>query len=164
MTQSRIALGINCGHDAAATVCDPSGVLASIAEERLNRIKHFCGFPSRAVRAVLAQCGVTIDDVDIVAFSSQYGVFPQHTDSVVVGLDARPQAPIAENIAFQPDAADPVGSVERQLGEIWVGFGDRHPWARVDEMRSSASSVHTYGTITCTTISRTRRPRFCSPG
>ena len=134
MKQRRIALGINCGHDASATVCDPTGVLASIAEERLNRIKHFCGFPSRAVQAVLAQCGMTIEDVDIVAFSSQYGVFPQHADSVVVGIDARAQAPTAENLAFQPDTTDSVASVERQLGEVWAGFGDRHPWARVDEM------------------------------
>jgi carbamoyltransferase len=133
--QSRIALGINCGHDAAATVCDASGVLASIAEERLNRVKHFCGFPSLAIRAVLRQCGVTIDDIDIIAFSSQYGVFPQHANSVVVGRDGRPHAPLPENTAFAPDSADPVGSVERRLGEIWVGFGERHQWARVDEMR-----------------------------
>lgn len=134
MRQRRIALGINTAHDASATVCDPTGVLASIAEERLNRIKHFCGFPSLAVRAVLAQCGLTIDDVDIVAFSSQYGVLSRHEDSLVVGLDARPRAPSAENIAFQPEGADPVAAVERRLGELWTGFGDRHPFARVDEM------------------------------
>ncbi len=134
MRQRRIALGINCAHDASATVCDPTGVLASIAEERLNRIKHYCGFPALAIRAVLDQCGLTIDDVDIVAFSSQYGVLPQHDDSVVVALDARPRQPSAENMAFQPDGADPVASVERQLGEIWTGFGDRHPYARVDDM------------------------------
>jgi carbamoyltransferase len=134
VSQRRIALGLNFGHDAAATVCDPTGVLASIAEERLNRIKHFCGFPSLAVRAVLEQCGLTIDDVDIIAFSSQYGVMPQHEDSLVVGIDAHPRVPSAENMAFQPEAADPVASVERRLGELWTGFGDRHPWARLDEM------------------------------
>jgi carbamoyltransferase len=134
MRRRRIALGINCAHDASATLCDSTGILASIAEERLNRIKHFCGFPSRAVRAVLDQCGLTIDDIDIIAFSSQFGVFPRHEDSLVVGLDARPRAPSAETIAFQPDASDPVGSVERRLGDIWTGFGDRHPYARLDEM------------------------------
>ena len=134
MRKRRIALGINCAHDASATLCDPTGVLASIAEERLNRIKHYCGFPSLAVGAVLKQCGLNIDDVDIVAFSSQYGVLPRHRDSVVVGLDASARAPSAENMAFEPEAADPVGSVERRLGEIWEGFGDRHQLARVDEM------------------------------
>ena len=43
--QRRIALGIDTGHDASATLCDLTGVLASIAEERLNRIKHFCDSP-----------------------------------------------------------------------------------------------------------------------
>jgi len=132
--QPRIALGINCAHDASATVCDSTGVLASIAEERLNRIKHYCGFPSLAIRAVLKQSGLTIDDVDIVAFSSQYGVLPQHSDSVVVGLDARARPPAADNMAFELDGADPVAAVERRLGEIWTGFGERHPYARLDEM------------------------------
>lgn len=134
MRRPRIALGINCAHDASATLCDATGVLASIAEERLNRIKHFCGFPSLAVRAVLEQCGLTIDDVDIVAFSSQYGVLPQHEDSLVVGLDGRARAPSAENMSFQPDISDPVASVERQLGDLWAGFAHRHPSARGDEM------------------------------
>lgn len=134
MQQRRIALGLNCGHDAAATLCDSSGVRASIAEERLNRIKHYCGFPASAIRAVLAQCDLTIDDVDIIAFSSQYGVLPQHHDHIVVGLDAKPRAPSAENIAFQPDPTDPIGSVERNLGEIWTGFGDRYPTTRIGEL------------------------------
>jgi carbamoyltransferase len=132
--QRRIALGLNCGHDAAATLCDSCGVRASIAEERLNRIKHYCGFPLLAIRAVLAQCDLTIDDVDVIAFSSQYGVLHQHHDHIVVGLDAKPRAPSAENMAFEPDPTDPIGSVERNLGEIWTGFGDRHPTARVDEL------------------------------
>ena len=76
-----------------------------------------------------------MQDVDIIAFSSQYyGVFPQHEDSLVVGIGGRPRAPSAENMAFQPEAADSVASVERRLGERWAGFADRHPWARVDEM------------------------------
>ena len=37
-------------------------------------------------------------------------------------------------MAFQPEAADPIGAVERRLGELWTGFAERHPWARVDEM------------------------------
>lgn len=134
MRRSLVALGVNCAHDASATLCDATGVLASIAEERLNRVKHFCGFPSLAVRAVLAQCGMTIEDVDVLAFSSQYGVLRQHDDSLVVGLDARRRAPCAENIAFEPDASDLIASIERQLGDLWTGFGDRHPSARLDEM------------------------------
>ncbi len=134
MNHSRIALGINCAHDASATLCDPSGILASIAEERLNRVKHFCGFPSLAVRAVLDHCGLTLDDVDIIAFSSQYGVFPQHEDNVVVGLDARPRASSAEDIAFRLQEGEPTTVLEQRLGEGWIGFADRHPFARLGEM------------------------------
>ena len=135
MKQRRIALGINCGHDASATVCDPTGVLASIAEERLNRIKHFCGFPSRAVQAVLAQCGMTIEDVDIVAFSSQYAYSPSTWHSAVVGIDAGAQAPTAETLAFQPDATD---FRRRRSSANWGRCGQASaiviPGARVDEM------------------------------
>ena len=39
----------------------------AIAEERLNRIKHYAGFPSLAVKACLDAVGAKISDIDHVA-------------------------------------------------------------------------------------------------
>jgi carbamoyltransferase len=49
-------LGINAFHGDAAAVLVRDGVLlAGVEEERLNRIKHWAGFPARAVGAVLEE-------------------------------------------------------------------------------------------------------------
>jgi carbamoyltransferase len=63
-------LGINafCGDASAALIKD--GILvAAIAEERLSRRRHWAGFPAGAVKAVLAEGGISIEEVDHVALS-----------------------------------------------------------------------------------------------
>src|SRR4051812_18457441 len=63
-------LGINAFHGDASAVLVKDGVLvAAIEEERLNRRKHCAGFPTLAVRAVLAGAGVAAADVDHIAIS-----------------------------------------------------------------------------------------------
>ncbi|MFZ5624073.1 MAG: carbamoyltransferase [Gemmatimonadota bacterium] len=64
-----IVLGLNVFHaDAAACLVRDGRVVAAVAEERLGtRVKHFAGFPARAIRAVLDAAGVSIEDVDAVA-------------------------------------------------------------------------------------------------
>src|SRR5437870_1805455 len=63
-----LILGLNMFHAdaAAAIVRDGKGVFA-IAEERLNRHKHYGGFPSLAVKACLDAVGAKITDIDHVA-------------------------------------------------------------------------------------------------
>jgi carbamoyltransferase len=58
-------LGLNTFHaDASAVLLRDGELVAAVAEERLNRVKHFAGFPARAVREVLDVAGVGIGDVD----------------------------------------------------------------------------------------------------
>lgn len=65
-----LVLGINAFHaDAAAVLYRDGRPLAAIAEERLNRIKHFAGFPALAVGEVLRMGGVSLSDVDGVAIA-----------------------------------------------------------------------------------------------
>ncbi|MGE5733864.1 MAG: carbamoyltransferase, partial [Acidobacteriota bacterium] len=53
--------------DASAAIIDDGKVLFAIAEERLNRKKHFAGFPALAVKACLEAAGARISDLDHVA-------------------------------------------------------------------------------------------------
>ena len=64
-----IILGINAFHaDASACLLVDGHVVAAVAEERLGRrLKHASGFPSNAIRCVLAIGGVDISGVDAVA-------------------------------------------------------------------------------------------------
>lgn len=63
-----LILGLNMFHaDASAAIVQDGEVLFAIAEERLNRVKHYGGFPALAVKACLDAAGVKISEVDHVA-------------------------------------------------------------------------------------------------
>src|SRR5947208_13249645 len=63
-----LILGLNMLHaDASAAIIQDGEVIFAIAEERLNRIKHYAGFPSLAVKACLDAAGAKIADVNHVA-------------------------------------------------------------------------------------------------
>lgn len=63
-----LILGLNMFHaDASAAIVLDGEVKFAIAEERLNRHKHFGGFPALAVKACLDSIGAKISDIDHVA-------------------------------------------------------------------------------------------------
>jgi carbamoyltransferase len=63
-----LILGLNTFHpDASAAIIQDGEVVFAIAEERLNRVKHYAGFPAQAIQACLNAVGATIKDVDHVA-------------------------------------------------------------------------------------------------
>lgn len=63
-----VILGINSFHaGASAAVIVDGQPLAAIAEERLNRVKYFAGFPKLAIERCLEMAGLTLADVDHVA-------------------------------------------------------------------------------------------------
>src|SRR5260370_1155983 len=60
-----LILGLNMFHaDASAAIVHDGEVAFAIAEERLNRRKHFGGFPALAIKACLDAVGTKISDVD----------------------------------------------------------------------------------------------------
>jgi carbamoyltransferase len=63
-----LILGLNMFHaDASAAILQDGEVIFAVAEERLNRIKHYAGFPAVAIKACLDAAGAKITDVDHVA-------------------------------------------------------------------------------------------------
>lgn len=66
-----LILGLNMFHaDASAAIVLDGEVKFAISEERLNRHKHFGGFPGLAVQACLDAVGAKISDVEHVAVGS----------------------------------------------------------------------------------------------
>src|SRR5476649_637868 len=65
-----IILGLNCYHaDAAACVLVDGILIAAAEEERFRRIKHWAGFPSKAIRYCLSEAAVRLGDINIVAIN-----------------------------------------------------------------------------------------------
>jgi carbamoyltransferase len=63
-----LILGLNMFHaDASAAIVLDGEIKFAVAEERLNRHKHFGGFPALAVRACLDAVDAKISDIDHVA-------------------------------------------------------------------------------------------------
>ena len=63
-----LILGLNMFHaDASAAIVQDGNVLFAIAEERLNRVKHYAGFPALAIQACLEAAGARMSDIDHVA-------------------------------------------------------------------------------------------------
>jgi carbamoyltransferase len=63
-----VVLGLTTYHpgSSAALLVDGRPV-AAVAEERLNRIKYYAGFPAESVRTCLRMAGLELTDVDVVA-------------------------------------------------------------------------------------------------
>jgi carbamoyltransferase len=65
-----VILGLNAFHgDSSAALLVDGVLVAACEEERFRRIKHWAGLPTEAVRACLAQAGLTPSDVDHVAIN-----------------------------------------------------------------------------------------------
>src|SRR5205814_6275094 len=63
-----LILGLNVfDADASAAIIKDGEVLFAISEERLNRVKHYAGFPALAIQSCLDAAGAKITDVDHVA-------------------------------------------------------------------------------------------------
>lgn len=63
-----LVLGLNMFHgDASAAIIQDGEVMFAIAEERLNRVKHYGGIPALSIKACLDAVGANIGDIDHVA-------------------------------------------------------------------------------------------------
>ena len=64
-------LGLSQHHDSAAALLRDGQIVAFCEEERFSRIKHDGGFPALAVQWCLRSAGITLADVDHVAYFFQ---------------------------------------------------------------------------------------------
>ena len=64
-------LGINAYHaDASACILKDGKLVFAIEEERINRIKHWAGFPVESIKACLIYSDLKLEDIDLIAFNS----------------------------------------------------------------------------------------------
>ncbi len=62
-------LGLSCFyHDASACLLEDGKIIAAAQEERFTRKKHDIGFPVNSAKWCLEHAGITINDVDYIAF------------------------------------------------------------------------------------------------
>src|SRR5262245_37338987 len=65
-----IILGLNAFHaDSSAALIRDGKLVAAAEEERFRRTKHWAGFPSQAIAYCLGEAGITLADIDHIAFN-----------------------------------------------------------------------------------------------
>ena len=63
-----IILGLNAYHgDSSACIVVDGELIAAVEEERFNRVKHWAGLPTQAIKYCLSEAGCSIKDVDFIA-------------------------------------------------------------------------------------------------
>jgi len=71
-------LGIHCGHDATATLIDENGnIIASVAEERITRVKYHAGFPYESIFEVLRHGDISPNQIKYIGSSTKRLFHPQ---------------------------------------------------------------------------------------
>ena len=69
--KNKYILGLNIYHgDSSACLMRNGEIIYAIEEERLNRIKHWAGFPIKSISACLFYANITLDEVDYIAVNS----------------------------------------------------------------------------------------------
>jgi carbamoyltransferase len=142
---NRVILGINSAHaDSAAVLVTDAGIVAAIAEERLNRQKHCAGFPALAVQEVMRIGGVSLRDV---------------TD-IAVARD--PRANLAAKAAFV--ARDPLKRIARAVDRFGIHRGVQSTSALVAEaLGARAKDVHAEFHQVEHHVAHLASSFFCSP-
>jgi carbamoyltransferase len=69
-------LGIHDGHNASACLLQDGRVVYVFQEERLTNLKNFVGFPERSIRRILELAHLSMDQIDEVAWASNYMLDP----------------------------------------------------------------------------------------
>ena len=60
-----ISIGINANHaDSSISIFENNKLIFAIEEERINRIKHWSGFPSESIELGLNSCDLNLDQID----------------------------------------------------------------------------------------------------
>jgi carbamoyltransferase len=66
-------LGVNAFHPNSAACILKNGVLIfAIEEERINRIKNWCGFPEQAIKKCLDYAKININEVSLIAINKNF--------------------------------------------------------------------------------------------
>ncbi len=68
----KIILGINSYHaDSSACIVKNGKVLAAIEEERINRIKHWAGFPEKSIKECIRLSGINCNEITDIAINTK---------------------------------------------------------------------------------------------
>ena len=111
----KVILGLNVYHaDSAACILLDGKLVAAAEEERFRRIKHWAGFPSKAIRYCLDAAGLKLNQVDVVAVNQDSGA--NLGRKIAFTLTKRPEASfVLERLRQKKQRAGVVENLAREF-------------------------------------------------
>jgi len=73
-------LGLNIGHNGTAALLKDGKIIGCVSEERFSRIKNHSGLPINAIKYLLNENKITLEDVNYIALDKHYLNFPLEED------------------------------------------------------------------------------------
>ena len=71
--KNKYILGLNIYHaDSSACIMKNGEIVFAIEEERINRIKHWAGFPLESIKACLQYTNINLDQIDFIAINTNF--------------------------------------------------------------------------------------------
>ena len=117
------------GHDAAAVLIKDGKVIAGIEEERLLRIKHTNLFPIKSIQFCLDRAGITLANVDRIAFylneaflDKRLALHHVMTDAASARWTARSLIADRLQMAFGVDVSDKIDFVNHHVAHAYSVF------------------------------------------
>ena len=133
-----IILGLNAFHaDSSAALLRDGKLIAAAEEERFRRVKHWAGFPTKAIAYCLNEAGVKLSDVEHIAFNQdsranllrKIGYFITRRPNINLVLNrlrnrrARADLPVLFEEAFpEQKVAAKFHSIEHHLAHLTSAF------------------------------------------
>ena len=83
--KNKFILGLNIYHgDSSACLMKNGEIIFAIEEERINRVKHWAGFPVKSIQACLDYSKISLEDINYIALNSN--PFSNLLDKIKFGL------------------------------------------------------------------------------
>ncbi|MGP3726381.1 carbamoyltransferase C-terminal domain-containing protein [Cereibacter sphaeroides] len=112
-------VGIHVGHDASACILSDSGISMHLREEQLSSVKHFSGFPVKALQCIKKLIGSEAPDA--IAFSTANPLYPATENSWIVDL----KGSTSDLTSRYPNLPEHLRARSSTLSYIYEGFEER---------------------------------------
>ena len=76
-------IGIHDGHNASSCLVEDGKLTHCVQEERFTNIKNIIGFPVNSIKYILEDRGVPLEEIDVVAWASNYMVQPFNPKMII---------------------------------------------------------------------------------
>ncbi len=71
------------GHDSSSSLVENGRVISDVAEERFNRLKHYCGLPVQSIKYCLGKNN--LDEIDYIVIANKYGYMDNKLMTLLFG-------------------------------------------------------------------------------